>query len=131
MVTVSAGVEAEIARLAPEERRAFLDDLGLAESGLNKVIRAGYALLDLITFFTVNPKEGHAWTVRRGATAPQAAGVVHTDFERGFIRAEIVKFADLARLGSEQAIKDHGLLHIHGRDYVVEDGDVMYVRFNV
>ncbi|RPH36766.1 redox-regulated ATPase YchF, partial [bacterium] len=131
VVTVSAEVEAEIAQLAPNERRAFLDDLGLAESGLERVVREGYALLHLITFFTVNPKEAHAWTVRKGATAAQAAGVVHTDFERGFIRAEIIKFADLARLGSEQAVKDHGLLHVHGRDYIVEDGDVMYVRFNV
>lgn len=131
VVTVSAEAEAEIARLAPDERKAFLDDLGLAESGMDKVVREGYALLHLITFYTVNPKEAHAWTVRKGATASQAAGVVHTDFERGFIRAEIVKIADLARLGSEQAIKDHGLLHVHGREYVVEDGDVMYVRFNV
>jgi ribosome-binding ATPase len=131
VVTVSAEVEAEIAQLAPEERSAFLNDLGLPEPGLDRVIRAGYALLDLVTFFTVNPKEAHAWTVRKGSTASQAAGVIHTDFERGFIRAEIIKLADLERLGSEQAIKDHGLLHVHGREYVVEDGDVMYVRFNV
>ena len=131
VVAVSAAVEAEIAELVPEERKAFLEDLGLVESGLDKVIREGYALLNLITLFTVNPKELHAWTVRKGATAAQAAGVVHTDFERGFIRAEIMKFTDLARLGSEQAVKDHGLLHVHGREYLVEDGDVVYVRFNV
>lgn len=131
VVVVSAEVEAEIAQLPPAEQRAFLDDLGLAESGLDKVVHEGYALLHLITFFTVNPKEAHAWTVRKGATAARAAGVVHTDFERGFIRAEIVKFADLNRLGSEQAVKDHGLLHIQGRDYLVQDGDVMYVRSNL
>ncbi len=131
VVTVSAAVEAEIAEIAPEERRAFLEDLGLAESGLDKMVREGYALLHLITFFTVGPKEVHAWTVARGATAVHAAGTVHTDFERGFIRAEIMKFADLARLGSEQALKDHGLLHIVGREYIIEDGDVMYVRFAV
>jgi GTP-binding protein YchF len=130
VVTVSAEVEAEIAELAPGERKAFLEDMGLAESGLDKVVRAGYALLHLITFFTVNPKELHAWTVRAGTMAAQAAGVVHTDFERGFIRAEIMKSADLARLGSEQSVKDHGLLHVHGREYVMEDGDVMYVRFS-
>jgi ribosome-binding ATPase len=131
VVAVSAAVEAEIAELAPEERKAFLDDLGLTESGLDKVVRAGYALLRLVTFFTVNPKELHAWTVRHGATAAQAAGVVHTDFERGFIRAEILKIADLMRLGSEQAVKDHGLLHVHGREYIIQDGDVMFVRFAV
>jgi GTP-binding protein YchF len=131
VVTVSAAVEAEIAELAPEERKAFLDDLGLTESGLDKVVRAGYALLRLVTFFTVNPKELHAWTVRNGATAAQAAGVVHTDFERGFIRAEILKIADLMRLGSEQAVKDHGLLHVHGREYIIQDGDIMFVRFAV
>jgi ribosome-binding ATPase len=131
VVVVSAEVEAQIAELALEERRAFLDDLGLAESGLEKMVREGYALLQLITFFTVNTREAHAWTVRRGTTASQAAGTVHTDFERGFIRAEVVKVADLSRLGSEQAVKDHGLLHVHGREYVVEDGDVVYVRFNV
>ncbi len=131
VVIVSAEVEAEIAQLAPGERKAFLDDLGLTESGLDKVVRSGYALLDLITFYTVNPKEAHAWTVRKGATAARAAGVVHTDFERGFVRAEIIKFEDIARLGSEQAVKDHGLLHVHGREYLIESGDVMYVRFNV
>ncbi len=114
VVVVSAEVEAQIAELAPEERRAFLDDLGLAESGLDKMVREGYALLQLITFFTVNAKEAHAWTVRKGSTAAQAAGAVHTDFERGFIRAEIVKFADLVRLGSEQAVRDHGLMHVQG-----------------
>ncbi len=132
VVTVSAEAEAEIARLAPDERKAFLDDLGLAESGMDKVVREGYALLHLITFYTVEPERSPRLDGdEKAPRQSQAAGVVHTDFERGFIRAEIVKIADLARLGSEQAIKDHGLLHVHGREYVVEDGDVMYVRFNV
>ena len=128
---ISAEVEAEVAELPETERGAFLRELGLQESGLAQVIREGYALLQLVTFFTVNPKELHAWTVRSGSTAPVAAGAVHTDFEKGFIRAEIMKYADLDRLGSESALKEHGLLHIHGKDYLVEDGDVMFVRFNV
>jgi ribosome-binding ATPase len=131
VVPVSAEVEAEIAALAPTERREFLQALGLNESGLDKVIHHGYALLHLITFFTVNAKEVRAWTVRRGTLAPEAAGVIHTDFERGFIRAEVIKVGDLVRLGSEQAVKDSGLLHIEGREYLVEDGDVIYYRFNV
>ena len=131
VVIISAEVEAEIGELPESERDSFLHELGLQESGLNQVVREGYGLLHLITFFTVNPKEAHAWTVRKGATAVEAAGVIHTDFERGFIRAEIMKFADLDRLGSEPAVKERGLLHIEGRDYVIEDGDVMFVRFNV
>ena len=128
---ISAEVEAEVAELPEAERGAFLRELGLQESGLAQVIREGYALLQLVTFFTVNSKELHAWTVRSGSTAPVAAGAVHTDFEKGFIRAEIMKYADLDRLGSETALREHGLLHIHGKDYLLEDGDVMFVRFNV
>jgi hypothetical protein len=131
VVTVSAAVEAEVAELAVEERSHFLEHLGLAESGLNKVIREGYDLLHLITFFTAGPKEVHAWTVPKGSTAPQAAGAIHSDFEKGFIRAEITKYDDLVRLGSEQAVKDKGLLHIEGKEYVIEDGDIVYFRFNV
>jgi len=131
VVQISAEVEAEVAELPEGEREAFLHELGLEESGLTQVIREGYALLQLVTFFTVNPKELHAWTVRHGSTAPTAAGVVHSDFEKGFIRAEIMKFADLDRFGSEAALKEHGLLHVHGKDYIVEDGDVMFVRFSV
>jgi GTP-binding protein YchF len=131
VVLISAEVEAEVAELPESERGPFLRELGLQESGLNQVIREGYDLLQLVTFFTVNPKELHAWTIRRGSTAPAAAGLVHTDFEKGFIRAEVMKFADLDRLGAEAALKEHGLLHIHGKDYLVEDGDVMFVRFNV
>lgn len=131
VVIISAEVEAEIAELPEAERGAFLQELGLRESGLNQVIREGYDLLRLLTFFTVNPKELHAWTVPRGTAAASAAGVIHTDFEKGFIRAEIMKYTDLNRLGSEHALKETGLLHVQGRDYVIEDGDVMFVRFNV
>ncbi len=131
VVVVSAAVEAEIAELPITERSDFLASLGLQESGLSKVIREGYDLLKLITFFTAGPKEVHAWTVHKGSTAPQAAGEIHSDFEQGFIRAEIIKFADLDRLGSELAVKEAGLLHIEGREYCIEDGDLLVVRFNV
>lgn len=131
VVTVSAEVEAEIAELPEGERQSFLEGLGVQESGLHKVIRTGYALLHLLTFFTWNAKEARAWTVRQGTTAPEAAGRVHTDFERGFIRAEVASFEDLDRLGSEHAVREAGLIHTHGRDYVVRDGDVVYFRFNV
>ena len=129
VVVISAEVEAEIAQLPEADRPAFLRELGLQESGLHQLIREGYDLLHLLTFFTVNPKELHAWTVPRGTIAGAAAGVIHSDFEKGFIRAEVMKYTDLNRLGSEHALKEAGLLHVHGRDYVMEDGDVMFVRF--
>ncbi|HOV99539.1 MAG TPA: redox-regulated ATPase YchF [Bacteroidota bacterium] len=131
VVVVCAAVEAEIAELPESERADFLKGLNLQESGLSKVIREGYNLLQLITFFTAGPKEVHAWTIHRGATAPEAAGEIHSDFQKGFIRAEIIKYADLDRLGSETAVKEAGLLHIEGHEYVMEDGDIMVVRFNV
>ncbi|MCI0708469.1 MAG: redox-regulated ATPase YchF [Ignavibacteriae bacterium] len=131
VVIISAAVEAEVAELAEGERHQFLEGLGLHESGLEQVIHEGYALLNLITFFTCGPKEVHAWTVRKGSTAPQAAGEIHSDFEKGFIKAEVMKYADLDRLGSETAIKEQGLLHVEGKEYIVEDGDVMFFRFNV
>jgi ribosome-binding ATPase len=131
VVAVSAEVESEIARLPENDRPEFLAGLGLKESGLNKVIQEGYSLLKLITFFTANEKEAHAWTVEKGAEAAQAAGRIHTDLEQGFIRAEIIKYSDLDRLGSETAVRDAGLLHVQGREYLIEDGDVMFVRFNV
>jgi ribosome-binding ATPase len=131
VVTVSAAVESEVAELDSHERSAFLAELGLKESGLNQVIREGYDLLHLITFFTAGPKEVHAWTLRKGSTAPQAAGVIHSDFEKGFIRAEVMKYDDLARLKSEQAVKEAGLLHVEGKEYIIEDGDIVYFRFNV
>ena len=131
-VVVSAGIEAEIASLAdPGEKAAFLGSLGLEESGLDRVIRAGYRLLGLLTFFTAGPKETRAWTVPAGAAAPQAAGRVHTDFERGFIRAETVGYDDYIAHGGEQGARDAGRMRAEGRDYRVRDGDVMLFRFNV
>ncbi len=130
-VVISAAIEAEIAQLAdPEEKRAFLESLGLAEPGLNKIIRAGYRLLGLITFFTAGPKESRAWTVPAGARAPQAAGAIHTDFERGFIRAETIGYDDFLACGGEQGAKDAGRMRAEGKEYVVKDGDVMLFRFN-
>jgi GTP-binding protein YchF len=131
VVYISAAIESEIAQLPPEEKSEFLNDLGLKEPGLNKVIRAGYELLDLITFFTVGPKEARAWTVRRHAKAPEAAGEIHTDFERGFIKAETIDCESYLKYGSEQAVKDAGKFRQEGRDYVVSDGDILNFRFNV
>jgi GTP-binding protein YchF len=131
-VVISAAIEAELAQLAdPEEKGEFLASLGLEETGLTRVIRAGYSLLDLVTFFTIGPKEAHAWTVERGTKAPQAAGKIHTDFERGFIRAETIAYADFVAHGGEQGAKDAGRMHLEGADYVVQDGDIMYFRFNL
>jgi len=131
-VVISAAIEAEVAQLAAEaEKREFLDSLGLAETGLARVIKAGYRLLDLVTFFTVGPKEAHAWTVRRGAKAPEAAGVIHTDFEKGFIRAETISYEDFVANGGEQGAKEAGKLRLEGADYAVQDGDILHFRFNV
>jgi GTP-binding protein YchF len=131
-VVISAEIEAEIAQLATAEDKAdFLETLGLEEPGLNRVIRAGYELLELITFFTAGPKESRAWTVRRGAKAPQAAGTIHTDFERGFIRAETISYDDFIAAGGEAAAKDAGKMRQEGKEYVVRDGDIMLFRFNV
>jgi len=131
VVVISAEIESEIMRLAKEERAEFIESLGLDEPGLHKVIRTGYAALDLITYFTAGAPEVHAWTIHRGTKAPQAAGKIHSDFERGFIRAEVTKCEDLFELGSEQAVKAAGKLAIEGKDYVVQDGDIMHFRFNV
>ncbi|MGD8384863.1 MAG: redox-regulated ATPase YchF [Lysobacterales bacterium] len=131
VVPVCAALEAEVAQLEQQERVEFLAALGLAESGLTGVVRAGYDLLDLLTFFTAGPKEVRAWTVTRGATAPQAAGRIHTDFERGFIRAEVTAFDDFVACGGEQGAKEAGKLRLEGKDYVVREGDVMHFRFNV
>lgn len=128
-IVVSAKIEAEIAVLPNEERADYLAAIGLEEPGLNRLIRAGYALLDLVTFFTVGPKEARAWTVERGRRAPEAAGVIHTDFERGFIRAETIAFNDYVTLGGEAAARDAGKLRLEGKDYVVADGDVLHFRF--
>ena len=131
VVVACTKIEAEIAAMPYEEREQFLHELGVKESGLDQVIHEGYALLNLITFFTAGPKEIRAWTIRKGATAPEAAGEIHSDMEKGFIRAEIMKYSDLIALGSEQAVKEKGLLHVEGRDYIMEDGDLFFVRFNV
>ena len=132
VVIISAAIEAEVAQLASEaEKLEFLGSLGLAETGLSRVIRAGYGLLDLVTFFTVGPKEARAWTVRRGAKAPEAAGVIHTDFEKGFIRAETISYDEFVACGGEQGAKDAGKMRLEGKDYVVQDGDILHFRFNV
>jgi GTP-binding protein YchF len=131
VVPVCAAIEAEIAELDDADRTAFLADLGLAEPGLDRIIRAGYRLLGLLTFFTAGPKEVRAWTVQKGATAPQAAGVIHTDFERGFIRAETIAYEDYVALGGENGAREAGKQRLEGKDYVVQEGDVMHFRFNV
>ncbi|WP_267351417.1 redox-regulated ATPase YchF [Sphingomonas sp. GM_Shp_2] len=130
-VVVSAAIEADIATMPPEDRPEFLGELGLSETGLARVIRAGYTLLNLLTFFTVGPKEARAWTVHAGAKAPQAAGEIHTDFERGFIRAETIAFDDYVACKGEAGARDAGKLRQEGKEYVVHDGDVMLFRFNV
>lgn len=130
-VVISARIEAEVAELAEDERSEYLASLGLAETGLARVIHAGYALLDLITFFTAGPKESRAWTIRRGTRAPGAGGVIHSDFERGFIRAETIAYDDFITLGGEQAAREAGRMRSEGRDYTVEDGDILLFRFNV
>jgi hypothetical protein len=130
-VVVSAAIEAEISQLPEADKPAFLEGLGLADSGLDRVIRAGYALLGLITFFTAGPKEARAWTIVQGTKAPQAAGVIHGDFERGFIAAETISYEDYVAFGGEQGAKEAGRMRIEGKDYVVRDGDVMLFRFNV
>lgn len=129
-VVISAKIESEIATLSRDERADFLETLGLEEAGLDRLIRAGYRLLDLITYFTVGPKEARAWTITRGTRAPAAAGVIHTDFEKGFIRAETIAYADYAALGGEAGARDAGKLRLEGKEYVVADGDVMHFRFN-
>ncbi len=131
-VVIAAAIEAEVAQLGDAaEKRDFLTTLGLDEAGLDRVIRAGYRLLDLITFFTVGPKETHAWTVPQGTKAPQAAGVIHTDFEKGFIRAETIAYADFVACGGETQAKEAGKMRLEGADYVVQDGDIFHFRFNV
>ncbi|TIP05103.1 MAG: redox-regulated ATPase YchF [Mesorhizobium sp.] len=129
-VVISAAIEAEVAQLSDEEEMEFLASIGLDEPGLNKVIRAGYELLHLITYFTVGPKETRAWTIHKGDKAPQAAGVIHTDFERGFIRAQTISYNDFVTLGGEVAAKEAGKARDEGKEYVVQDGDIMLFKFN-
>ena len=131
VVVLAAAIEAEIQLLKPEDRPTFLASLGLGEPGLHKVVRAGYALLGLQTYFTVGEEECRAWTFHKGAKAPEAAGVIHSDFERGFIKAEVFDWKDLLKYGSEAAVREKGLLRVEGREYVVRDGDCMHFRFNV
>lgn len=132
VIFLAAATEADIAELDDyEERKMFLEDIGLEEAGVNKVIRSAYKLLNLQTYFTAGVKEVRAWTINKGFTAPQAAGVIHTDFEKGFIRAEVIKFEDFVEYGSENAVKEAGKLGVEGKEYIVNDGDVMHFRFNV
>jgi ribosome-binding ATPase len=128
-VIISAKIEAEFAGLPPQDREAFLHDLGLQEAGLNRLIREGYRVLGLITYFTVGPKEARAWTVTRGTKAPKAAGTIHTDFEKGFIRAETITYDDFVALGGEAGAKEAGKMRLEGKEYIVKDGDVMHFRF--
>ena len=131
VLVISSKIEMEIAQIVdPTERKMFLDDLGLSESGLDKIIRTGYATLGLQTFYTIGPKEAHAWTITHGMTAPQAAGKIHTDFERGFIRAEIISPSDFIALGGEVAVKEAGKMRLVGKEYVMQDGDICHFLFN-
>jgi GTP-binding protein YchF len=132
VIIIAGRLESEIAELEnPDDRMAFLSDAGLTEPGVDKVIRSAFHFLDLQTFFTAGPKEVRAWTIRKGMTAPQAAGVIHSDLERGFIRAEVMKYEDFIRLGSEHACRDAGKLLVEGKNYIVQDGDILHIRFNV
>ena len=130
-VIISGAIEAEIALLNDEEKNEFLADLNLKESGLNRLIRKGFDLLGLLTFFTVGPKEARAWTLKKDSTAPEAAGAIHTDFQKGFIRAETISYDDYLNYKSEQAVKDSGRMRVEGSDYIVQDGDIFHFRFNV
>ena len=131
MVIISAEIESELAQLDEAEQIEYLETLGLEEPGLNRLIRAGYELLDLVTFFTAGPKEARAWTVRRNTKAPRAAAAIHTDFERGFIRAETISIGDYESCGGEAGAKEAGKMRLEGRDYIVKDGDIILFRFNV
>ncbi len=131
VIPLSAGIEAELMHLDASERQEYLEGLGLEEPGLHALIRTGYHLLGLISFFTAGPKEVRAWTIRAGSRAPQAAGEIHSDFERGFIRAETIGWPDFVRLGSEKAAREQGLMRSEGKEYTVADGDILLFRFNV
>lgn len=131
VIVIAGELEAEIAELEENDREEFLADAGLSEPGVNKLVRAAYHTLNLQSFFTAGPKEVRAWTIKKGMKAPEAAGVIHSDLERGFIRSEVMKYDDFIELGSEQAVKHAGKFHVEGKNYVVEDGDIMHIRFNV
>ena len=131
MLPICAQIEAEISDMDAEDKELFLSDLGLEESGLNRIIREGYQLLGLISYLTAGKQEVRAWTIRKGTKAPQAAGKIHTDFEKGFIRAEVVSYEDLMACGSMSAAKEKGLVRLEGKEYVMQDGDIVLFRFNV
>ena len=132
ILVVAAATEADIAELDTyEERQMFLEEIGLSESGVSRLIKSAYRLLNLKTYFTTGEKESHAWTFTDGTKAPQAAGIIHTDFERGFIRAEVIKYEDYVKYGSEAACREAGKISVEGKEYVVQDGDIMHFRFNV
>jgi GTP-binding protein YchF len=132
VIVIAGELEAEIAELDDEEdRKEFLKDAGLEEPGVNKLVRSAYDTLNLQSFFTAGKTENRAWTIKKGMTAPQAAGVIHSDLERGFIRAEVIAYEDLLKYGSEQAVKEAGKLRVEGKNYVVQDGDILHIRFNV
>ena len=131
-VIISSKIEAEIANLeSDEEKQMFLESIGLTETGLSKIVRASYSLLNMQSYFTIGPKEAHAWTFRKGTKAPAGAGIIHTDFEKGFIRAEIISYADYVACGSEAKVKEAGKMRVEGKEYVMQDGDVVHFRFNV
>jgi ribosome-binding ATPase YchF (GTP1/OBG family) len=131
MVKICARLEQELVDMSPEERREYLQLVGVEQSGLDQVIAASFKLLGLISFFTMNEQEARAWNIPQGWTAPKAAGAIHTDFERGFIRAEVIPFETFAKYGSGQAVRAAGLMRIEGKEYIVQDGDILYIRFNV
>jgi len=131
VVVISGAIEEELSKMPLEERKEFLAEMGMEESGLNRLVKAGYEMLGLINYFTVGEKETRAWTIRKGTAAPQAAGVIHSDFEKGFIRAEVIAYEDYIACGSEAVAKEKGLWRLEGKEYIVEDGDCMNFRFNV
>ena len=131
VVVICAAIESQISEFDYEEKLVFLSDMGMSQPGLDRLIQTAFGLLDLQTYFTAGPKEVRAWTIKKGSTAPQAAGAIHSDFERGFIRAEVIKYDDYVKLGGDQQAKEVGKLKSEGKDYVVDDGDVIHFRFNV
>jgi ribosome-binding ATPase YchF (GTP1/OBG family) len=132
VVYLAVGIESDIVEFDDQdERNLFLDDLGLTEPGVNKIIRESYSMLDLQTYFTAGPKEVRAWTIKKGSTAPESAGVIHGDFERGFIKAEVISYSDFIKFQNENAAKEAGKMRLEGKDYIVQDGDVMHFKFNV
>ena len=131
VIVLSSKIEEEISKLSDDEKKEFMEMLGLKESGLDKLAKVGYIMLGLITFFTAGPKEVRGWTIKQGTTAKEAAGVIHSDIERGFIRAEVIKYEDYIKAGGEKEAREKGLMRLEGKEYIMQDGDVVYFRFNV